>query len=171
MSDTASELPEETNNHEPEEPIESVSPKPKTQSALPLCATCNKRRAREGCTVRCCVTCCNDNACDVHMKVKEQKAWKESVLVGSTDVQKQAALLRKRRLAPGTFHEPLFMYVGDSIVLWNIREYIKNSKWREEAIRKSKRRSGGRFPYATKRRPFAQVVDELYKKSLQNNTP
>lgn len=168
MSDIASQVPEETIHHESEEPLEPVTPKAKTQNALPVCNTCHKRRPAKGCTMQCCVTCCNDSVCEVHMKLKEQKVWKKSVLAGTTDVQKQAALLRKRRLAPGTFREPLFMYVGDSIVLWNLRDYVKNPKWKEEAIRKSKRRSAGKVQYAIKRRPFAQIVDELYKKSLRS---
>lgn len=94
--------------------------------------------------------------------------WKENVLAGTSDLQKRAALLRKRRLSPGTFREPLFLYVGDSIVLWSLREYIKNPKWKEEAIRKSKRRTAGMAQYAgyRKRRPLTQIVDELYEKSL-----
>ncbi len=103
------------------------------------------------------------------MKIKEQKAWKEKVLAGTTDVQKQAAQLRRNRLTPGTFREPLFQYVGDSIVLWNLRDYVKNPKWREEAIRKSKRRSAGMAQRVAnrKRRTLNQIVDDLYEKSLR----
>lgn len=166
MSETTLPMQEEEQeNQQPED--DSPESSSSVPTALPLCKTCNKRRAREGCTMRCCVTCCDDTACEVHMKSKEQKAWKESVLAGTTDIQKRAAELRRRRLVPGTFRESLFLYVGDSVVLWNLREYANNPKWREDAVRKSKRRAAGMLPVLQKRRRLAEIVDELYEKLLQ----
>jgi hypothetical protein len=172
MSETDLQQQEEANVLESDDHAEPAIEPTKTVSSVPLCRSCNKRRAREGCTVKGCFSCCDDTFCDVHMKIKEQKAWKEKVLAGATDVQQQAALLRRNRLTPGTFREPLFQYVGDSIVLWNLREYVKNSKWREEAFRKSKRRSAGitqNIPNC-KRRSLNQIVDELYEKSLRDES-
>jgi hypothetical protein len=169
MSEMDSELQEETRFLESDEHAEPAIASTKAVSSVPLCSSCNKRRAREGCTVKGCFSCCDDTSCEVHMKIKEQKAWKEKVLAGTTDVQKQAAQLRRNRLTPGTFREPLFQYVGDSIVLWNLRDYVKNPKWREEAIRKSKRRSAGMAQRVAnrKRRTLNQIVDDLYEKSLR----
>lgn len=135
-----------------------------------------------------CFKCCQNLNCPGHKQAREQAAWKEKVVSGTTDVQKLAKELRsKQRLPPKRFKEPGFVYTGDTIVIWNLREYMKNPKWREDAVRKSVRRkdrhtatnfSAGkdsfqthatnqRRPGGNSRRRFHRIIEELYRQSLE----
>jgi len=130
-----------------------------------LCRRCQKRNASKGCSVRACHVCCNrvaeaeaargeeedddydDDAatdaiaCPQHAPLRAKQRWKQLVLEKRTDVQLYAAAKRKMMLPKNKFHrERGFAYVGDTVVIWNIREYHKNPKWREDARRKSVRR-------------------------------
>jgi hypothetical protein len=106
------------------------------------CSQCNKRKSAEGCDMGACLACCTNLACLPHKRGREVAAWKLQVLAGTTPVQLLAADLRRRRipLKQRFVREPGFVYTGDTIVIWNIREYLANPKWKEEAIRKTLRR-------------------------------
>ena len=170
----------ENNSNNETEDIASNSP----TSATGICAKCSKRKAREGCTQTCCVQCCEDSDCQVHKKAKEQRHWREQVLAGTTEIQRFAAEKRRQKLA-GRWREPAFVYMGETIVLWDLRAYMKNLKWKEDAIRKSRRRLvtqlndgvhatssvGGRMGHLrNSRRRFARIMEELYQKTLQDNS-
>ena len=145
------------------------------------CTKCIKRKAREGCTLSACLLCCADDGCPVHKKAKEQRAWREQVIAGTTGVQRWATEKRRKRIPAGRFREPGFVYQGDTIILWNLRTYARNAKWREEAIRKSRRRNGAQTnatlststasrrcrPLRNSRQRFTRIVEELYQKSLK----
>ena len=47
---------------------------------------------------------------------------------------------RKCKVAKGAFHESNIQYFGETVVIWNIREFMNVTKWREDAIRRSKRK-------------------------------
>lgn len=94
------------------------------------------------------------------------------------------------------FREPGFVYLGDTVVIWNIHEYLANPKWKEDALRKSMKRKERNIPTiqqsdrlkkqleydnnftksayfnprATKkqrrRKDFAQFWEEIYQRSL-----
>ena len=51
---------------------------------------------------------------------------------------------RKLRIPPHTFRESSFEYLGETIQLWSLKEYFKVDKWREDAIRKSRRNAEAR---------------------------
>jgi hypothetical protein len=153
----------------------TVSPTKLTSNAsanrLP-CAKCNKTFRKENCTLNCCIKCCDDSTCAVHFKAKGQRSHREQVLAGTTETQLLAADLRRRRVPLGRFKESGFLYTGDTIVLWNLRAYMQNSKWRDDAARKSRRRGHGDRSRLLRnsRRRFRQIMEELYRKSMIQET-
>ena len=132
------------------------------------CGKCSKRMAREGCTQLACLQCCDDfNGCESHRKPRAHALWKEQVLAGTTDVQSLAAAKRKMRIPAGrVFREPGFVYQGDTVVIWDLRAFARNPKWREEAIRKSIRRSKVTPRHIPRlrnsRKRFRRLMTELY---------
>jgi len=135
------------------------------------CVKCS-RKARIDCTVRCCVNCCDDERCETHRKAKAQKEWKSQVLAGTTDVQKVAAEIRRRTIPPSGFREGSFRYTGDTVVIWDLKAYMRNPNWKEDAIRRSKRRHGDDVYQRSRRnsrKRFLRVVEDLRKKSEQTD--
>ena len=153
----------------------SLSPQtPRTQSK---CSLCQKRKAAEGCINQSCLSCCKDNNCPPHKRAREQAAWKAQVLDRTTPVQLRAAGLRARRIIDrkGFLKEPGFVYTGDTIVIWNIREYLANSKWKDDAIRKSLRRHERNEFQAAKtkrlgnsRKRFRLIIEQWLQESMKN---
>mmetsp|Transcript_19480 Transcript_19480/g.45313 ORF Transcript_19480/g.45313 Transcript_19480/m.45313 type:complete len:106 (-) Transcript_19480:66-383(-) len=88
-----------------------------------------------------------------------------------------AAAKRKTEVLPGAFHEPNFIYLRQTIQIWNIREYMKNPKWREDAIRRSEKRKAlsdndenlrKKRKIKSGRRRFRNFMNEWYRKSLES---
>lgn len=50
---------------------------------------------------------------------------------------------RKCKVVKGAFHDSNIQYFGETVVIWNIREFMNVTKWREDAIRRSKRKVEG----------------------------
>jgi len=138
-----------------EETMTSTSP---VAVATTKCVKCNKKQASKECTTACCLQCCEDTNCEKHKRSREQQLLKEQILAGTSDVQCMAQEKRSKLLRPGRFREPGFVYQGDTIVIWNIRDYLSNPKWREDAVRKSNRR---------KARLVDQISDEYVEKKLK----
>lgn len=150
------------------QPVEEPTEKQRSR-----CQHCEKRTALAGCTQFSCLHCCTDEACERHQKSREQAAWKDQVLAGTTDVQQRAKVLRNKALQPGRFREPGFAFQGDTVVIWNVREYAANSKWREDAVRKSLRRQARRMdgvpltkPLRNNRRRFHRIMERLHQQSI-----
>jgi hypothetical protein len=156
------------------------------------CRKCDKRTAKEGCTQLACIQCCDDDlGCESHKKQRALALWKEQVLAGKTDVQIEAARIRKMRIQNGIgkqrcfFREPGFVYQGDTVVVWDIRAYASNPKWRDDAIRKSTRRkraelaakigvheNGSTLPHRrlrNSRKRFSRIMNVLYESMGQSN--
>lgn len=93
-----------------------------------------------GCTQSACLACCEDTTCVTHNEVREHAHWKEQVLAGTTPQQLIAKEKRSKAIPPGRFKEQDFSYLGDSVVLWDLDQFLGNPAWREDAIRKSKKR-------------------------------
>ena len=70
-----------------------------------------------------------------------QTRTKESILNGTHPIMIEAAAKRARiELEPGElFHEMAFHNFGESVVIWNLRDFLSNSKWRDHAIRKTRK--------------------------------
>lgn len=148
------------------------------------CQVCLRRLARDGCTQRACIQCCTDiSGCVSHQKPRAQTLWKEQVLAGTTETQLWAAQQRRMRLMDkassgkrrGFFREPGFVYQGDTVVIWDIRSYASNPKWKEDAIRKSVRRNRAiesTVPaprLRNNRKRFQKIMNDLYLASLLNS--
>ena len=111
-----------------------------------------------GCTQSVCLKCCTDReGCTVHKEQREQAAFRDQVFHGTTDVQLALQDKRSKLIVKGRFRETGFTYMGDTVVIWNLREYLDNPKWKEEALRKS-----------TKRRSRDERKQTLVKKKSKN---
>ena len=44
-------------------------------------------------------------------------------------------------MTPGTFFDANINYLGETVVIWDMKEYFNNAKWREDAIRRSRKRA------------------------------
>jgi len=143
------------------------------------CDKCNKRLAREGCTQKACLNCCDDlGGCETHKKPRAQAELKEQILAGTTQVQTLAAAKRKLRIPPKSFfREPGFVYQGDTVIIWDIRSYVKDEKARDDAVRMSKRRRKNKkgdevnfsvpSPLKNSRKRFRRIWEELVQTSLK----
>ncbi|CAB9519582.1 expressed unknown protein [Seminavis robusta] len=154
-----------------------------TSNTNTKCSKCAKRAARRGCTQHACLNCCDDNGCATHLEVREQAQWREQVLAGTTPLQVRAEELRNKAIPPGRFKESGFSYLGDSVVLWDLQQYLTNPTWKEEAVRKSNKRktrqrnndlatAAAVIPNGhrkkNRRQRFQDVMDGLYQKSLSS---
>jgi len=134
------------------------------------CSKCKKRQSREGCTQDACLQCCSDGSCEKHRKSKDNAMFRDHVLTGTTSVQLLAKEQRAKAIRPGRFHEPGFQFQGDTIVIWNIYEYMGNPKWRDDAVRKSIRRRARDLIKVSvgskrKRKSLEEIVKDLHKKN------
>lgn len=87
------------------------------------------------CSQKACSKCCTDKECEGHRDIRE----KEDILNGTHPINKMADAKRALTVKPGVFHDPAFRYLGETILIWSLSDYMTNSKWRDEAIRKSLR--------------------------------
>jgi hypothetical protein len=104
---------------------------------------------------------------------------------------------RASKVAKGAFKDTNIQYFGETVVIWNIREFMSVTKWREDAVRRSKRKLdcvGGsnsssiarrnncnndnnlldgnaalssKKPKQSRRKKFAEVCDVLLQNSLR----
>jgi hypothetical protein len=122
--------------------------------------------------------CCDDEGCDVHKDQREQSLFREQVMNGTSDVQRQAKGKRSKSIEKKgrLFREPGFTYIGDTVIIWSLREYLANPKWKEDALRKSSKRrarNGHRthpIIVGNNRKRFRRVMEGLYKASLEEST-
>ena len=108
-----------------------------------LCVHCQKRNASKDCPDTACSACCTASAlaCPKHAAVRAKQNWRQLVLQGRTPEQLLAAEKRKSLLPKHSpFKESGFRYTGDTVVIWNIRDYYANPKWRVDARRRSNKR-------------------------------
>eukprot|EP00977_Amphora_coffeiformis_P015495 scaffold4525_cov132-Amphora_coffeaeformis.AAC.3 len=184
----------------------TTSPPSAAKVTTLLCRQCQKRHAHRECPAHACHVCCTTTAttttCPKHAAMRAKQQWRQRVLEGKTDVQLFAAAKRKALLPKhgGKFHrESGFVYAGDTVVIWNLREYYDNPKWRDDARRRSIRRQqtehdtavrmlpangidindnddddgdGKQYPrppIKNSRKRFRQLVEGKYQDYLQNN--
>jgi hypothetical protein len=94
-----------------------------------------------GCGQNACLACCVDMQCEVHKESRDLAKWREMVLAGTTSIQQKAKEKRSKLLRRGRFRESEFVYLGDTVMIWNIRDYRANPKWKDDALRKASRRN------------------------------
>jgi len=169
------------------EDISSPEMQAPQSSAANKCALCSKRFAVKECSLTACTQCCTDESCERHKRLREQALWKERVIAGTTMIQTHAREKRSKLLKPGRFREPGFVYQGDTVVIWSLREYMRNPKWRDDALRKSNRRkaratdgmateelakklSSRPADGRNRQQRFRQFMEEKYKASLEKSS-
>jgi hypothetical protein len=129
-----------------------------------------------------CFTCCDDEHCSTHAEVREQQQYRELVLAGQAPTQILAREKRAKAIPPGSSHEPGFSYLGDTVVVWDLHQYMANPVWREDALRKTKKRKARQLNHEisgdaaaaaarpakkkNRRQRFAETMEALYQKSL-----
>jgi hypothetical protein len=99
------------------------------------------------------------------------------VLSGTTREQKRAAAKRASAVRKGVFREPAFMYMGQTVTIWNFSDYMENPKWKDDAIRRSEKRRArleinrnSSVSLRNNRKRFHRIMESLYQESRGNKT-
>jgi hypothetical protein len=77
--------------------------------------------------------------CTVHNTLRAQAKEKTAILNGTHPINIQANEKRFKLIKPGAFAESSFKYIGDSAILFSLRDYFSDAKGKD-AVRKSKHR-------------------------------
>lgn len=166
------QLADEGNKESTEEEFEAVEVKKKPTSISEKCSGCKRRIASRSCVDNACIQCCKDMKCPAHLP-------KRQALQNQLEVNKIAADLRDRAIPQGSHREPNIKYIGETLVFWNIHEFLKNPKWCKEAMRKAKKQEELSRSYTTtkqvksrvkRKTKFNQVMNLLFNQSLENNS-
>ena len=86
----------------------------------------------QDCSQLACFNCCDDENCEVHSD-------RRAILEGRNTINILASEKRKLAIIPGSFRETSFHYLGETAYLWSLSDFFANPKWRDDAIRRSKR--------------------------------
>lgn len=62
------------------------------------------------------------------------------MLDGTDRITQAAKKKRESKVGPGAFHDSNLQYFGDTVVIWDVKEFMANPKWREDAMRRSRNR-------------------------------
>ena len=65
------------------------------------------------------------------------------MLDGTDRITQAAKKKRESKAGPGAFHDSNLHYFGDTVVIWDVKEFMANPKWREDAMRRSRNRKDG----------------------------
>ena len=99
-----------------------------------------KPKCNIDCIHQACVKCCTDPNCEPHKEARSNLKKQASILDGTDWISRTAAAKRASKVTPGTFYDTNIEYLGETVVIWDIKEYFNNVKWREDAIRRSRKR-------------------------------
>jgi hypothetical protein len=93
-----------------------------------------------------------------------------AILARNTDVQKAAVIERNKRIAKHRFCEEHFRYQGDTVVIWDVREFRRRIEWRTAVLKKTARaRRQQREEVAavprikSSRRRFRRILRQRYR--------
>lgn len=148
----------------------------------PLVTHTHLHKLKKGCTQAACLACCTDHdACAVHREIRERALWKQNVLNRTTAVHVLARTKKTQAVRRGAFREPAFHYMGQTVQIWNLREYCQNAKRKADAVRRSKKRKAhsngvraGEEPPTNEHRNgpkrFRAILNEWYQNSTQTTT-
>lgn len=75
---------------------------------------------------------------ETRRRADRHKRYIESILNGSDEITIAAKAKRSSRVGSGVFVETNIEYFGDTVVLWDMREFMNVPKWREDAMRRSR---------------------------------
>lgn len=138
------------------------------------------------CQQKACIHCCTDNTCEPHRETRGTLKRKEAILNGTDEITLAAAEKRNAKVLSGAFHESNLEYFGDTITVWDVREFLDNPKWRDDALRKSRwqeemqkfekslvnndekqSKDGKKRKRKYRREKFASICEDLYRESLK----
>ena len=89
------------------------------------------------CVKQACVKCCNISTCQPHLIAKLENQRKQSILDGTDSITIAANLKRSSKVKDnGAFVEGNIHYFGETVVLWNVIDFMKNGKWIDDAVRR-----------------------------------
>ncbi|KAK1738215.1 hypothetical protein QTG54_010884 [Skeletonema marinoi] len=104
------------------------------------CSVCKKRVGRKNCLQSACIQCCTNPTCEPHREARETLRKTQSILAGTDAITRMAARKRNSKVAKGAFKDANIQYFGETVVIWNVREFMSVTKWREDAVRRCKRK-------------------------------
>ncbi len=127
---------------------------------------CNQYYAAQDCSQLACFNCCDDENCEVHSD-------RRAILEGRNYINILASEQRKLAIIPGSFRETSFHYLGETAYLWSLTDFFANPKWRDDAIRRSRRNKeyyGNRKQKGTPKSTATQHKNQdLSSSSLDSN--
>lgn len=127
-----------------------------------------------GCTENACLQCCDNENCEAHAESREKAKYNDDLLKRNTDIARKAKRQRSLALRPGSFKEVGFSFTEQSIKIWDIHEFMSNQKWKDDAVRRSKKRKARqeaeRSRLKISRTRFHALIDDCYHKSLGERT-
>jgi len=104
------------------------------------CSKCPKL-GRRSCSQSACLKCCTDDRCEGHREQRESAKEKDLIIEGKHYINRMAAHERARAIPPGKFHESSIKYTRETLTIWSLEQYMANPKWRDDAVRRSKRKA------------------------------
>jgi hypothetical protein len=125
-----------------------------------------------GCTRNLCIKCCSDDDCLVHQEQRQKVGWKHQVMTGTTPLQQRAQWKRSQvikinnsnhKKQKSFLKEPNFKYIGDTVVVWDIRQYLQQEQQQQQYKRDERWRKVNQRKKALLLQLDAGVVN--------NNTP
>jgi len=105
------------------------------------CSKC-RQRGRQSCSQQACLKCCTDDDCEGHREQRESAREKDLILEGNHYINKMAAQIRAKAIPPGRCRESSIKYTSETLTIWSLKQYMANPKWRDDAVRRSKRKAG-----------------------------
>ena len=82
----------------------------------------------QDCIKQACVKCCNISTCQPHILAKLENQRKQSILDGTDPITTAANLKRASKVKDnGCFVESNIHYFDETVVLWNVIDFINNS--------------------------------------------
>mmetsp|Transcript_6909 Transcript_6909/g.10496 ORF Transcript_6909/g.10496 Transcript_6909/m.10496 type:complete len:186 (-) Transcript_6909:105-662(-) len=152
----------------------NIKCKTRNRQDLTKCVKCKTRLSRRGCTENACLQCCDNENCEAHAESREKAKYNDDLLKRNTDIARRAKRQRSLALRPGSFKEVGFSFTEQSIKIWDIHEFMSNQKWKDDAVRRSKKRKarqkaeGSRLKISRTR--FHALIDDCYHRSLGERT-
>lgn len=131
-----------------------------------------------GCSQGSCLHCCTSTDCESHAESRAKQKYHAELLQGNTEIARQAKQVRALALIPGAFRESGFVSMKQTIKIWDLREFMANPKWKEDAIRRSQKRKARDSETTTaseapptlenSRKRFRLFLDNWYSQSLDS---
>jgi len=110
--------------------------------------------------------------CEAHAESRVKQQYHSDLLQGNTIIARQANRDRSLALLPGAFRDSGFVYSEQTIKIWDIREFMANPRWREDAIRKSRKRTAREINMTVprlkiSRKRFHSLLDQWYHENVK----